>query len=157
MVKILKKICIYSIFSLFMILTVKWWLNSFEKPLEVENVMGVLIELGDEDLDGVKAKLGEPKSVHRSQVYTYKDSFGTYDLLIDDKLKNVVVSIEDSVNMNEAQVMSEIGIREDIFNKKETEMNGKKKTIVYDMEVFSKLEIESRKDQDVVEKIKITY
>ena len=61
MVKTLKKICAYAIFSLFMIVVVKWWLNDFKKPEEIESVMSLLLELENEGVEGVKKYWGSLK------------------------------------------------------------------------------------------------
>lgn len=157
MVKTFKKICAYSIFSLFMIVVVKWWLNDFKKPEEVESVMSFLLELENEGVEGVKKILGEPKSIHRGKVYTYKDSLGTYDILIDEKVKSIVVSLNDKIEMSEQQVISELGLREDIVDKSVSEKEGVKKIVIYDVGKISKLEMSSELEDKGVDIVKIAY
>lgn len=157
MVKTLKKICGYAIFSLFMILTIRWWLSEFNKPEEIESVMNLLVELEDKDAEGVKNVLGEPKSVHREKVYSYKDNIATYDILIDKQVKSIVVTMKDKTNMSEQQLISEIGLKEDITDKKTTEVEGGKKTVIYDVGIFSKIEMKSALGDSSIETVKLVY
>ena len=104
--------------------------------------------------DQVYEKLGKAKEVYHSKVHSYVDPLGKYDILIDGKVKSVVVTVNDNYIMDEKAALAHLNLSstEDAIRVKK---ENKDTIAIYNKANYKKIYIIKRKNSDLVETIKV--
>lgn len=118
-------------------------------------VIEMINDLCGESKEGIYKKLGNPKDIYQDKIYTYIDAAGRYDLLINDNVENMVITLNESSMITPKIMLSSLGIKYKDEDMKRVTKEGKDTIVVYDKNKYKKIYMVCRQNSEILESIKI--
>lgn len=112
-------------------------------------------DLFGQSKEGIYKKLGDPKEVYEDKIYTYIDAAGKYDLLINDKVENMVITLNESSMISSKIMLSALGVKVKDEDMERITKEGKDTITVYDKNKYKKIYMVCRPNSEILETIKI--
>lgn len=111
--------------------------------------------------ENIDTMLGEPKEVYKNKIYTYVDKYAQYDLLMEDSVKSAVVTMKDTIYITDLDGLLNVLIpgydKSKVKDYERSSVNGHAIIKIYKLGDYSKLEIATKKDSEIIEYIKVKY
>lgn len=112
-------------------------------------------DLCGQSKEGIYKKLGDPKEVYEDKIYTYIDAAGKYDLLINDKVENMVITLNESSMISSKIMLSALDVKVKDEDMERVTKEGKDTITVYDKNKYKKIYMVCRPNSEILETIKI--